>query len=105
MLWLCLFVCKHRTAYERRISDWSSDVWSSDLLEVRQDEIRSRIQEIEAQFGDNPYTPEVETEVGDLDGEFERNEGHLRQLDERRARLQRVEIGRAQCRASTCKYV
>src|SRR3546814_14632217 len=31
----CLFViifCKHKTAYEMRISDWSSDVCSSDLL-------------------------------------------------------------------------
>src|SRR3546814_19847544 len=25
------FVCKHKTAYEMRISDWSSDVCSSDL--------------------------------------------------------------------------
>src|SRR3546814_2486242 len=29
----CLFfVCKQKTAYEMRISDWSSDVCSSDLL-------------------------------------------------------------------------
>src|SRR3546814_6096412 len=26
-----VFFCKHETAYERRISDWSSDVCSSDL--------------------------------------------------------------------------
>src|SRR3546814_2972307 len=26
------FFCKHRTAYDRRISDWSSDVCSSDLV-------------------------------------------------------------------------
>src|SRR3546814_4063457 len=26
------FFCKHKTAYEMRISDWSSDVCSSDLL-------------------------------------------------------------------------
>src|SRR3546814_7887525 len=29
---LCLFVFKQKTAYEMRISDWSSDVCSSDLL-------------------------------------------------------------------------
>src|SRR3546814_4873427 len=29
---LCLFVCKQKTANEVRISDWSSDVCSSDLL-------------------------------------------------------------------------
>src|SRR3546814_8379056 len=30
--WCCLFWFKQRTAYEVRISDWSSDVCSSDLL-------------------------------------------------------------------------
>src|SRR3546814_42576 len=33
---LCMitfFFCKHKTAYEMRISDWSSDVFSSDLLD------------------------------------------------------------------------
>src|SRR3546814_1400675 len=29
---LCVFVFKQKTAYEMRISDWSSDVCSSDLL-------------------------------------------------------------------------
>src|SRR3546814_7319930 len=32
---LCLFFFKQKTAYEMRISDWSSDVCSSDLLEER----------------------------------------------------------------------
>src|SRR3546814_3796006 len=31
---LCLF-CKQKTACERRISDWSSDVCSSDLAQMR----------------------------------------------------------------------
>src|SRR3546814_10335214 len=30
---LCFFFFKQKTAYEMRISDWSSDVCSSDLLE------------------------------------------------------------------------
>src|SRR3546814_2972637 len=30
-LFLCFFFCKQKTAYEMRISDWSSDVCSSDL--------------------------------------------------------------------------
>src|SRR3546814_11091174 len=29
---VCFFFCKQKTAYEMRISDWSSDVCSSDLL-------------------------------------------------------------------------
>src|SRR3546814_19656145 len=28
----CFFFCKQKTAYEMRISDWSSDVCSSDLI-------------------------------------------------------------------------
>src|SRR3546814_8903357 len=34
MVWYCVvfvFFCKQKTAYEMRISDWSSDVCSSDL--------------------------------------------------------------------------
>src|SRR3546814_8408649 len=31
ILVLCFFFCKQKTAYEMRISDWSSDVCSSDL--------------------------------------------------------------------------
>src|SRR3546814_5023209 len=29
--WVCFFFFKQKTAYEMRISDWSSDVCSSDL--------------------------------------------------------------------------
>src|SRR3546814_1121302 len=31
-VFLCVFFFKQKTAYEMRISDWSSDVCSSDLL-------------------------------------------------------------------------
>src|SRR3546814_17495558 len=34
ILYLFVFFFKQKTAYERRISDWSSDVCSSDLLEA-----------------------------------------------------------------------
>src|SRR3546814_7363502 len=33
--WLLLFFFKQKTAYEMRISDWSSDVCSSDLRRAR----------------------------------------------------------------------
>src|SRR3546814_18162791 len=33
MFWLCIFYFKHKTANDMRISDWSSDVCSSDLRE------------------------------------------------------------------------
>src|SRR3546814_5286677 len=34
MILLCVFFFKQKTAYEMRISDWSSDVCSSDLREI-----------------------------------------------------------------------
>src|SRR3546814_2274222 len=36
MFVFCFFFFKQKTAYEMRISDWSSDVCSSDLLQVSQ---------------------------------------------------------------------
>src|SRR3546814_3393961 len=35
MVMLFFFCCKQKTAYEMRISDWSSDVCSSDLIVCR----------------------------------------------------------------------
>src|SRR3546814_7304696 len=35
MTYVLFFFCKQKTAYEMRISDWSSDVCSSDLQTVR----------------------------------------------------------------------
>src|SRR3546814_17723298 len=34
-MWMVFFFFKQKTAYEMRISDWSSDVCSSDLLQAR----------------------------------------------------------------------
>src|SRR3546814_9767614 len=34
MVWLFFFFFKQKTAYEMRISDWSSDVCSSDLKQI-----------------------------------------------------------------------
>src|SRR3546814_10009526 len=43
---MILFFVKHKTAFDRRISDWSSDVCSSDLV----DEIISRSRRAERTF-------------------------------------------------------
>src|SRR3546814_8575488 len=37
LLIICFFFCKQKTAYEMRISDWSSDVCSSDLFSQSDD--------------------------------------------------------------------
>src|SRR3546814_18139714 len=39
---MLVFFFKQKTAYEMRISDWSSDVCSSDLARTRQRELRHR---------------------------------------------------------------
>src|SRR3546814_9005630 len=39
----CFLCLKQKTAYEMRISDWSSDVCSSDLLRVRVAEVGGRL--------------------------------------------------------------
>src|SRR3546814_5466338 len=91
MIVLCVvfvffFFFKQKTAYEMRISDWSSDVCSSDL-------------------------PEQLRGVGGLEGagrnaEFERVERHARQ-EAAAARIGEVrrQIGRASCRERVCQYV
>src|SRR3546814_4192489 len=97
---MCCFVFfffKQKTAYEMRISDWSSDVCSSDLL-----------------------PPEGRSEPGaqqDLrDGNrcvgkgCQRKAEHRRQAGKRQGAekegvVDPAEIGRASCRASVCQYV
>src|SRR3546814_8797244 len=46
-----LFCFKQKTAYEMRISDWSSDVCSSDLLEITQTAVSARVRTLEDQLG------------------------------------------------------
>src|SRR3546814_2379585 len=40
---VCFFFFKQKTAYEMRISDWSSDVCSSDLAGDMRHEVRSKV--------------------------------------------------------------
>src|SRR3546814_1861325 len=42
---ICFFFFKQKTAYEMRISDWSSDVCSSDLPKTAEEYIGSYIQD------------------------------------------------------------
>src|SRR3546814_2028594 len=102
MLLCVFFFFKQKTAYEMRISDWSSDVCSSDLVARAVDSPAIKIladlyhEQIQAgnlintlgtcwdeigyvQFGDNP-------------GRKEPGSGEIK-------------IGRASCRERVCKYV
>src|SRR3546814_20285598 len=59
---VCCFFFKQKTAYELRISDWSSDVCSSDLLAVADpDALAAKVRNAGAIFLGR-YTPEA---IGD----------------------------------------
>src|SRR3546814_6980201 len=90
---LSLFFFKQKTAYEMRISDWSSDVCSSDLP--------SALQPLEHRQILGAFVEEHA--LGDLQLE-------LRGLDSRRRhraqdRRGQFQIGRASCRERVCQYV
>src|SRR3546814_5392783 len=82
-----VFFFKQKTAYEMRISDWSSDVCSSDL-----------IGEVGVDAGPHPAPA-----GGDADGLAvvqQRLEGRLELIVE-----VGEQIGRASCRERVCQYV
>src|SRR3546814_9828667 len=90
------FFFKQKTAYEMRISDWSSDVCSSDLLTDT---------ERRALFG-------VPTAREDLARHYMLSARDLALVAARRGDTNRIgfavqlaEIGRASCRERVCQYV
>src|SRR3546814_7155326 len=92
---LCLVYCvvffffKQKTAYEMRISDWSSDVCSSDLLVIQ----------VKNRRGGGQFQLFHQLQVGVqfcLDGRRYVFEGFERAA---------LEIGRASCRERVCQYV
>src|SRR3546814_9551711 len=82
------FFFKQKTAYELRISDWSSVVCSSDLLRQRQR------QEV---------LPDPDGQVPRSDRARPRQRQCLRRNP--RLRRRRAENGRASCRERVCQYV
>src|SRR3546814_2714996 len=98
----CFFFFKQKTAYEMRISDWSSDVCSSDLPQ-RQLEI--------GRGGDDRGV--VAAEFEDRFAETARHAladgaAHACRTgcrDHRQTRIVDEQIGRASCRERVCQYV
>src|SRR3546814_3727450 len=99
-IYVCFFFFKQKTAYEMRISDWSSDVCSSDL---------HALQVVEHVVG-----PDVGEDLADA-GKEDDVEGAVLHLGPQcRGEVElRVEhglqhfpkIGRASCRERVCQYV
>src|SRR3546814_6932362 len=88
-----VFFFKQKTAYDMRISDWSSDVCSSDLLGVSPATIRNDMAALE----DEGYITQPHTSAGRVPTD----RGYRLFVD----RLSTVKIGRASCRERVCQYV
>src|SRR3546814_12085803 len=123
------FFFKQKTAYELRISDWSSDVCSSDLIVLRPPPgniarpappVRADEGSIGQSLGQGMSQPglaaaERADDVGQWPdiGQFEpfaapgpgQVEGDGGRHGLRHQPGQRAEIGRASCRAEVCRYV
>src|SRR3546814_6099346 len=90
LVFVCVFFFKQKTAYEMRISDWSSDVCSSDLL-----------------IGDLPPAQRVPRAIG-LAPQERILAAARRAVEEHRDQTRKMvemEIGRASCRERVCQYV
>src|SRR3546814_7329395 len=98
------FFVKQKTAYEMRISDWSSDVCSSDLLDTPLS--------VYLKLADGPYTYRFESvEGGERFGRYSiiglpaarvyAFAGHTLYATEHGE----LEIGRASCWGRECQYV
>src|SRR3546814_4606315 len=102
---LIIFIFKQKTAYEMRISDWSSDVCSSDLAPRTRDRLQPfaefAVQAVEQGLAppgvDRPHVAHVPCEMAVAD------EGGERGLGDGVAVGVGAEIGRASGRARVCQ--
>src|SRR3546814_5505328 len=109
MLVICFF--KQKTAYEMRISDWSSDVCSSDLVAKLQPE--GFVRKIEADAGERAALAErldlisLDRLEAKLHAKFVAGGPVVRVAGRFQASAVQscVEIGRASCREMVCPYV
>src|SRR3546814_1136019 len=88
------FFFKQKTAYEMRISDWSSDVCSSDLAEqIGHDAEGRERDDVDLGMTEEPEQVLEQNRAAAVIAEL------LPHLDDRR------QIGRASCRERVCQYV
>src|SRR3546814_3646454 len=91
----CIFFVKQKTAYEMRISDWSSDVCSADLMPGSWKAQLSQMISAEAAVLTSAMAPSTKRDRSFI----VRVSCYLL-----RVRLN-VQIGRASCRERVCQYV
>src|SRR3546814_3195512 len=96
---LRFFYFKQKTAYEMRISDWSSDVCSSDLNPLAT--ILSAAMMLRYSLGLSDAADRIETAVAQALAKGARSHD----LGGTMSTRQMGEIGRASCRERVCQYV
>src|SRR3546814_7943158 len=89
------FFFKQKTAYEMRISDWSSDVCSSDLSDELSTAVSKLRTRADAVFGDD-----IEAGIEWLKSEYDLDGVGAAQLANYYGK-----IGSASCRERVCQYV
>src|SRR3546814_6825794 len=87
------FFFKQKTAYEMRISDWSSDVCSSDLLR------RFLIYNL------HNHTLNLLSNSSHIPNKFTLNPNQPNMLNLNQSNNKLTQIGRASCRERVCQYV
>src|SRR3546814_11830090 len=93
-----LFFCKQKTAYEMRISNWSSDVCSSDLFLGR------RGHDVLEHAAERALLLLAHRRL-ERDDRLAQRTRRLAHLVGRHGHELRQPIGRASCRARVCQYV
>src|SRR3546814_2842435 len=110
-MWVCygciIFFFKQKTAYEMRISDWSSDVCSSDLPSTELPRVLLQLSDSlkpgGVLFCSNPRGQDQEGWSGDRYGVWYAWPTWRERL--LAAGFVELEIGRASCRERVCPYV
>src|SRR3546814_2834468 len=95
-----VFFFKQKTAYEMRISDWSSDVCSSDLYEMLQRCVKAGV----AALANPPTHGANDRELVAELASVSTGVAHVERLLDR-VLFTACEIGRASCRERVCQYV
>src|SRR3546814_2307362 len=100
------FFFKQKTAYEMRISDWSSDVCSSDLAGwCNADDVLSRYPMTGPAHSMRPRQIASNRPIGNTSTRLSRDGASSPGVQSRSMPARVMKIGRASCRERVCQYV